>query len=629
MQMTENTKINSEYKQIIKEALSALNKKNMALILHGVSFPSLKGENTGFGTYNSNGAKALMNFAGDMFNAIQLGPNGKTKTSDSSPYTGTVFSQNPLFLDLPSLATNEYDNLLSAVTLEKIVHENPNLYENKAAYVYSIETLDIVMNEVYENFKINASTKLKEDFEKFKEENAYWLDKDALYEAFSLENNSDYWPQWNNELDRDIFSTWDRNKADARIAEISEKYADVIAKYKLAQFLTAIQSEKTRKYAASHNLKMIADRQVAFSDRDNWAYKALFLDGWCLGCPPDYFSKDGQAWGFSVVDPEKMFNEDGSLGEAGELLYKLYLKMFKENPGGVRIDHTVGLIDPWVYKKGALPKIEEGAGRLYSSPFHPELKKYSIAREDDTNPEVEPDKEKWIKKLDDWQIEKYGRTIEKIVIAAAIEAGLDKNAIVAEDLGTLTYPVVKVMEKYALAGMKLVQFVVAEEKDHAYRCCNITENSWAMVGTHDNEPIRMWAQSMIGKPELTPHVDNLMEDLYKGVPNYDEIKEKLYTDDKFLAFSKLVEIFAAKNENVQIFFTDFFGINEVYNRPGTSGDPNWTLRLPGNFEELYEKNLSSGDALNLPLALIYAIKARGADFAANNSELISKLEKIA
>lgn len=629
MQMTENTKINSEYKQIIKEALSALNKKNMALILHGVSFPSLKGENTGFGTYNSNGAKALMNFAGDMFNAIQLGPNGKTKTSDSSPYTGTVFSQNPLFLDLPSLATNEYDNLLSAVTLEKIVHENPNLYENKAAYVYSIETLDIVMNEVYENFKINASTKLKEDFEKFKEENAYWLDKDALYEAFSLENNSDYWPQWNNELDRDIFSTWDRNKADARITEISEKYADVIAKYKLAQFLTAIQSEKTRKHAASHNLKMIADRQVAFSDRDNWAYKALFLDGWCLGCPPDYFSKDGQAWGFSVVDPEKMFNEDGSLGEAGELLYKLYLKMFKENPGGVRIDHTVGLIDPWVYKKGALPKIEEGAGRLYSSPFHPELKKYSIAREDDTNPEVEPDKEKWIKKLDDWQIEKYGRTIEKIVIAAAIEAGLDKNAIVAEDLGTLTYPVVKVMEKYALAGMKLVQFVVAEEKDHAYRCCNITENSWAMVGTHDNEPIRMWAQSMIGKPELTPHVDNLMEDLYKGVPNYDEIKEKLYTDDKFLAFSKLVEIFAAKNENVQIFFTDFFGINEVYNRPGTSGDPNWTLRLPGNFEELYERNLSSGDALNLPLALIYAIKARGADFAANNSELISKLENIA
>ena len=625
---TTNKKINSSYKETVKEALSALNKKNMALILHGVSFPSLLNENTGFGTYNSNGAKELMNFAGGMFNAIQLGPNGKTKPSDSSPYTGTVFSQNPLFMDLISLTTPEYDNLLSAVTLEKIVKENPKLYENKAAYTYSIDVLNEVMDEVYENFKLNASGKMKEDFEKFKTENSFWLDNDALYEAFTLEHGSDYWPQWENELDRDLFSTWDRNKAETRIKEISEKYNDVIEKYKLAQFITAMQSEKTRKYAKEHGLKMIADRQVAFSDRDNWAYKSLFLDGWCLGCPPDYFSKDGQAWGFSVVDPEKMFKEDGSLGEAGELLYKLYLKMIKENPGGVRIDHTVGLIDPWVYKKGCLPKIEEGAGRLYSSPFHPELKKYSIAREDDTNNEVEPDKEKWIKKLDDEQISRYGRTIEKIVIAAAKEAGLNKDAIVAEDLGTLTYPVVRVMEKYQLAGMKLVQFVVAEEKDHAYRCCNITENSWAMVGTHDNEPIRMWAQSMIGKPELTPHVDNLMDDLYANVENKDEIREKLYTDDKFLAFSKLVEIFAAKNENVQIFFTDFFGINEVYNRPGTSGDPNWTLRLPDHFEEFYERRLETGDALNLPLALIYAIKARGNDFAAQNADLIKKLESI-
>lgn len=97
---------------------------------------------------------------------------------------------------------------------------------------------------------------------------------------------------------------------------------------------------------------MIADRQVAFSDRDAWAYQSLFLEGWYLGCPPDYFSKDGQAWGFPVMDPDKMFNADGSLGEGGILMKNLYRKMFKENPGGVRIDHIVGLIDPWVYKVG-------------------------------------------------------------------------------------------------------------------------------------------------------------------------------------------------------------------------------------------------------------------------------------
>ena len=121
-----------------------------------------------------------------------MGPNGKTKKSDSSPYTGTVFSQNPLFMDLVSLTTREYENLLSAVSLERIVKENPNIYENKAAYVYSVDILDKVMNEVYENFNLNASSKMKEDFEEFKKENAYWLDNDALYEALTIEHSSDY-----------------------------------------------------------------------------------------------------------------------------------------------------------------------------------------------------------------------------------------------------------------------------------------------------------------------------------------------------------------------------------------------------------------------------------------------------
>ena len=218
--------------------------------------------------------------------------------------------------------------------------------------------------------------------------------------------------------------------------------------------------------------------------------------------------------------------------------------------------------------------------------------------------------------------------IEKIVIASAVEAGLTKDSIIAEDLGTLTYPVVQVMKKYGLQGMKLVQFVVPTEYEHPYRCRNIVPNSWTMVGTHDNEPIRMWASKLVNTEEANPYIKNLIEDLCSEFGNQDEIWHRMYTDEKFFAFMKLVECFASKSENVQIFFTDFFGINEVYNKPGTSGDPNWTLRLPDNFEQSYMDAVKSGDALNLPLALIYAIKARGRDFAAKNSELISKLEQL-
>ena len=629
MQTTEIQKLSKEYKQLVSDALKVLGKKHMALICHGVSFPALEGENTGFGTYNSNAAKKLFEFVGGIFNVIQLGPNGKTKSSDPSPYTGTVFSQNPLFVDLKSLTENRWHKLLSIETFNKSVESNPKKGENRAAYSYAIEAYKEAFDEIYKNYLKLNDKNFKKEFDNFKKENAYWLDTDALYEALSIENNSEYWPKWKNELDKNLFYKADKKEADKRIDEINKKYKDVIEEYKLIQFILAKQGQETKEYTKKNGLKMIADRQVAFSDRDCWAYQSLFLDGWSLGCPPDYFSKDGQAWDFNVMDPEKLFNPDGSLGKGGELLKKLYLKMFKENPGGVRIDHTVGLIDPWVYKKGCKPKVAEGAGRLYSSPNHPELSKYSIISNEDTDPNFKPDEEKWVRNLSDEQIKLYGRMIEKIVIQSAIEAGLDKSAIVAEDLGTLTNPVVKVMEKYELAGMKLVQFVIATEPDHPYRCKNIVPNSWAMTGTHDNRPIRLWAKDMINTEADTPHVNNLMADLYCEFDGQDMIRHKLYTDDKFLAFSKLVEVFASRAENIQIFFTDFFGIQDTYNVPGTSGDKNWSLRIPDNFEEVYYNNLQSFEALNLPLALSYAIKARGREFANQNRELLEKLESLA
>lgn len=296
-----------EYKETIKEALNVLGKKNLALILQGVSFPSNADENTGFGTYNSQGAKEVFSFVKDVFSAVQLGPCGKTKISDSSPYTGTVFSKNPLFINLKELTTSKWDRILSQKTLDKIIEMNPNKNTNRAAYVYANEKFELAANEFYKNFKKNASKNLKKEFEVFKKENAFWLDKDALYEALSIENHSDYWPQWKNELDKKLFNTSDKKAAEKRIKDISKKYEDVIEKYKLEQFIVQKQSDETLEYCKSLGLKLIADRQVAFSDRDNWAYQSLFLDGWCLGCPPDYFSKDGQAWGFSVVNPEKLF----------------------------------------------------------------------------------------------------------------------------------------------------------------------------------------------------------------------------------------------------------------------------------------------------------------------------------
>ena len=611
------------YTDVIQKALKVLGKKNFAFIIHSGSFPAAQGENTGFGSINSNGGKEVIDYASGLFNAIQLGPAGKTKSCDSSPYTGTIFSGNPLFIDLKQLTTDEWNNILSTETYNSIVANNPNKNVNKTAYSYIYKQQNEALEEAWNKFKAIDNPQLKKEFENYKLENDYWLDKDSLYEALSIEHGNDYWPLWESETDKNLFnpkSNEEKIEFAKRINEISKKYEDAIEQYKFVQFVLNKQNEKTREYAKQKNIKMIADRQVAFSDRDTWAYQSLFLEGWMLGCPPDYFSKDGQAWGFPVMNPDRMYNDDGSLDEGGILLKNLYKKMFRENPGGVRIDHIVGLIDPWVYKAGKKPRIDQGAGRLYSSPEHPELARFAIARMEDLDMELEADKEKRVKTLSNEQIHKYGRLIEKIVIAAAEEEGLDKDAIVCEDLGTLTNPVAAVMKEYGLQGMRLTQFVVPEKPKHPYRCCNIDERCWAMVGTHDNEPIKMWADSMINTHEGYLHVKNLVDDLFAECGNKDEIITRMTQDAEFLTQTKLVEIFASKAENVQIFFTDFFKIYDVYNRPGTSGDENWSLRLPDNFKELQPINLAN--------ILKLAIIARGQEFAGQNQQLIDELSSL-
>ena len=623
--------------KIIQEALKILGKKNLALIMHSNSFPSEISEDTGFGTANSSAGKKIIDFISGVFNAIQLGPAGKTKNCESSPYTSTIFSNNPLFIDLKQLTTAQWSKILSNEIFKEIVKNNPNKNKGKTAYSYIYKAQQSALKEAFETFKKLESEnkgqlkKIKEKFEIYKRKNSFWLEKDALYEALSIEHNNDYWPLWQSVTDKNLFnpqSIEEKMKFGERINEIELRYADEIEFYSFCQFIAQSQIEATKEYALSKGIKMIADRQVAFSDRDCWAYQALFLEGWFLGCPPDYFSKNGQAWGFPVMNPEKLFNENGSLGEGGQLMKALFKKMFKENPGGVRIDHIVGLIDPWIYKSGHNPKIEEGAGRLYSSPEHPELSKFAIPSMDDLNFGIEADKEQRVHKLSDKQVKLYGRLIEKIVIAAATEEGLNKDAIVCEDLGTLTNPVAAVMEKYDLQGMKLTQFVVSEMYEHPYRCKNIEKRSWVMVGTHDNQPISMWADSLINSHEGYLHARNLVEDLFDYEQNKDDVIVELTNDAIFLAQIKLVELFACKAKNVQIFFTDYFGIKDIYNRPGTSGDENWSLRLPNNFEEIFCNNLESNKALNLPLILQFAIKARGQEFADKHDKLIEQLKNM-
>ena len=225
--------------KVIKDALTALGKENLALIIHGSSFPARDGEDTGFGSFNSESGHALIDYASNIFNAIQLGPAGKTKASDSSPYCGTIFSGNPLFIDLKQLTKKEWGEILSIESYKKVVRENPKQNSGRTAYSYICNAQNEALKEAWNKFK--NSKLLKKEFEKFKKENAFWLDNDSLYEALSIENGGDFWYIWKNETDKNLLnpkSEDEKNIYSKRIAEIREKYSDEIEFYSFCQLLS-------------------------------------------------------------------------------------------------------------------------------------------------------------------------------------------------------------------------------------------------------------------------------------------------------------------------------------------------------------------------------------------------------
>lgn len=595
-----------EFKKTIETALKALNKKNLAMIIHGASFPSKKTQDIGFGTYNSEGARDFIKFIDNMgFNTIQLGPDGKTKPIDASPYIGTMFSNNPLFIDLYRLTTDEFDKILSTETFNKIVDENP-AENHHTAYEYVYNAHNTALREAFKNWQPDN------DFKKFVEDNAIWLEKDAIYEALSIKHGNDYWPVWNDENDKNGCSDF---------SLVKQAFAKEIEFYQFVQYISYKQKQHTSNFLKKNRIKTIADCQVAFSDRDYWANRCHFLPGYFLGCPPDVFSEDGQAWGFPVIDPDKLFNPDGTPAGGGQVLKARFEKMFEENPGGVRIDHIIGLIDPFVYKRECLPKPEQGASRLYSSPEHDELKKYAIPHEENLNPEVGPENEKRVIGLSDEQVRQYSAILEKIVIRAAREKGIGREAIICEDLGTITNPVVQVMKYLGLSGLRVTEFVDPGDENHPYRVKNTEPRHWVMAGSHDNAPVSCWADELCRNNEIESHAATLAGDL--GLDRQELVENR----HKFIT-AKFAELFASPAENIQVFFPDFFGMRERYNMPGTSGSRNWSLRVPNNFECFYYKQLEKKEALNLPEALVIALKARGNDFILRHKDLINKLEKL-
>lgn len=616
--LKEAEKIWQDSKPAVREALSELGDKNLAILMHGISFPSLPEEDFSIGSPYSNGAKEFFDFFGGIFDKCVLGPWGLTSESfKHSPYNSMLESLNPFFINFKYLTTSEGNNLLSEETFDKIVKNSPKK-SNHVNYSYVQKNVSKMLDEAFLNYQKKLSDnelniiKMSEEIELFKKENnGIYLD--AIYDSLTREYKDPDFRNWS-DVDKELplLIEKDDDTAKKRLSEIYEQHKSQIDRYMFIQYLA-------KEHVKLAPVLYIADKQVALRTSDEWKLQDIILrnigsDFVSLGVPGDSFSPKGRCWGIPQIDPKKLFNNDDTLTDGGKRLFEIYRGVFRKNKGGVRIDHFQGIIDPYLCVNKS-PEAQDGAGRLLSSPNHYLFGDYSILNEDNINLSKQESHIDRVINLTEEQISLYGKFFERIILAAAKAEGLDKSSIMPEDLGSITKPTVEVIKRNGLGSMKVTQFVNPSREDHIYRGKNSAPQDFITTGTHDSQSLVNYFYNM-PQSKYNNHINMLSKDLNLLRPHNKK-------DRNYGIKLKFAELFVAPAKNVQIFFTHLMGMSDWYNKPGDKSVPKWSLRIPNNFKEIYFKNMIAGIAFNPFDALVKALRTKG---CSKYAPLINKLK---
>jgi 4-alpha-glucanotransferase len=195
-----------------------------------------------------------------------------------------------------------------------------------------------------------------------------------------------------------------------------------------------------RSYAATRGVRLIGDVPiyVAAGSCDHVTHPELFLHGLVAGVPPDDFSDTGQLWGNPLYDWP-------ALRRRGYRWWIERLRRALQLVDLVRVDHFRGFVACW-----AVP--EESTTAL---PGH-------------------------------W------RRGPGLALFRAAETVLGPLPLLAEDLGVITPPVVRLREALGIPGIVVMQYAFGDDPRSPHLLANHGERTVVYTGTHDHAPIESW-----------------------------------------------------------------------------------------------------------------------------------------
>ncbi|MFO0956268.1 MAG: 4-alpha-glucanotransferase [Isosphaeraceae bacterium] len=448
----------------------------------------------------------------------QILPLGPTGGTHSPYQSPSSHAGSPLLIS-PDLLREQ--GLISARDLD----DYPRLPEGVASYDRVEKAKNRLFKRAYRAFP-KDSTELND----FRARNATWLEDFALYMALKAAHGGRPWMDWEPELSRREPAALDRWR---------KRHADALRLIVFEQFLFDQQWRRVRELCRSRGIRLIGDLPIYVSEdgAEAWARRELFLIGpkgkldVVAGVPPDDFSKSGQRWGNPLYDWDAHARED----------FRWWIDRLRGTlvrVDRVRFDHFIGLVKyykiPGRYKTAKVYTREHGPGAAFLE---------------------------------------------------AVQRGIPDLPLIAEDLGLLDEETVRLRDQFQLPGMRVLQFVGVTpggrlEGPHLPE--NYPENCIAYTGTHDNNTVVGWLDSLPGRRRGRISERQAVLDYLKG-------------DGEPFHWAAIRRVLGTKAKTAIVPLQDVLGLGEParMNLPGKVGY--WTWRcLPGGLDVKLRERLRAG-----------------------------------
>ena len=371
----------------------------------------------------------------------QILPLGPTSYGDSPYQSFSTFAGNPYFISLEALVE---EGVLTKAECEAV---DWGKAKGSIDYKKIYEGRYPLLRKAYERSKVHENA----EYQKFVEENSWWLSDYALFMAVKDRFDGVEWKLWAD----DIKLRW----GPAMDYYREELYFDIEFQQYM-QFKFYEQWMQLKAYANKKGIQIIGDIPiyVAMDSADTWAHPELFqLDEENVpvavaGCPPDGFSATGQLWGNPLYNWEAHEAEHFSwwISRIRAQLHNLDI---------LRVDHFRGFEAFWSIPYGEPTAVN---GEWVKAPGH--------------------------------------------ALFSAVRDAFEGNLpIIAEDLGIITPEVEALRDEFGFPGMKVLQFAFDSLDEGSYLPHRYTSPVCVCyTGTHDNDTTRSWYQTL--RPECRDKV---------------------------------------------------------------------------------------------------------------------------